>query len=145
MLAYENETADPASGFCEQPTSPWIAVASDGQRGGSALAALAGMPISSQFCSWRGRSGRRYVFSVYPASECPPFCGAILLAAVREAKGRRRVLSVRETGAFPEPAVARAQNELKVFGRAAELHLHLLAASPEERAAALADLVVEQT
>ena len=52
---------------------------------------------------------------------------------------------MRETGAFPEPAVARAQDELKAFGRAAELHLHLLAASSEERAAALADLVVEET
>ena len=141
MLACDRE----AAGFCEQPTAPWIALASGSKTGGSSLAALAGMPISSRFCSWKGRSGRRYVFSVYPAPACPAFCDAILLAAVRDAKGRRRVLSVRETGAFPEPAVASARRELKAFGPAAELHLHLLATSPEERAAAVADLVVVET
>jgi hypothetical protein len=141
MLACDREIGE-AAGFCEQPTAPWIARASDGRSGGLSLAALAGMPISSRFCSWKGRSGRRYVFSVYPASECPAFCGAILIAAVRDAKGRRRVLSVRETGAFPEPSVASARRELKAFGAAGELHLHLLARSPEERTAALGDLVI---
>jgi hypothetical protein len=138
MLACEGDT----SGFRESPTAPWVALASSSQKGGGSLAALAGLPISSRFCSWKGRSGRRYVFSVYPARECPAFCDAILLAAVRDLKGRRRVLSVRETGAFPEPAVAEAQRELTGFGPAAELHVHLLARSPEERAAAVADLVV---
>lgn len=142
MLACENGVIGGA-GFCDQPTAPWIALASDrrNERRGYSLAALAGMPISSRFCSWKGRSGRRYVFSVYPASACPAFCYAILLAAVRDANGRRRVLSVRETGTFPEPAVASAQRELEGFGPAVELHLHLLAASPEERRTAVADLV----
>ena len=139
MLACERET----TGFCEQPTAPWIAVAASGPRGGASLKALAGTPISSRFCSWKGRSGRRYVFSVYPASECPAFSGAVLIAAARDAKGRRRVLSVRETGAFPEPAVARARREIEALGAAGELHVHLLARSPEERAAALADLVAD--
>ncbi len=145
MLACGNGTIDEGGGFSERPTAPWIALASDRHRGGSSLAALAGMPISSRFCSWKGQSGRRYVFSVYPASACPAFCDAILLAAVRDPKGRRRVLSVRETGAFPEPAIAGAQRELKAFGLAGELHVHLLARSPEERAAALADLVGAET
>ena len=127
-------------GFCEQPTAPWVAVASSGPPEGAALAALAGMPISSRFCSWKGRSGQRYVFSVYPPSQCPAFCGAILLAVAREAKGRRRVLSVRETGAFREPAVAKSRRDLESFGAASELHLHFLARSPDERAAAVADL-----
>ena len=73
---------------------------SPGQSRGSSLAALAGMPISSRFCSWIGLSGRRYVFSVYPASECPAFRDAVLLAVVRDMTGQRRVVSVRETGAF---------------------------------------------
>jgi hypothetical protein len=145
MLACENGTIGHGAGFAERPTAPWIAVASDRRGGGSSLAALAGMSISSRFCSWKGQSGRRYVFSVYPASACPAFCDAILLAAVRDPKGRRRVLSVRETGAFPEPPTARAQRELKAFGAAGELHVHLLARSPKERAAALADLVVAET
>jgi hypothetical protein len=143
MLACGNGKIGHGAGFAERPTAPWIALASDRHRGGSSLAALAGMPISSRFCSWKGRSGRRYVFSVYPASACPAFCDAILLAAVRGAKGRR-VLSVRETGAFPEPAIAEAQRELKAFGPNGELHFHLLAMSLEERAAALADLLAAE-
>lgn len=140
MLACENGKIGHGAGFANRPRAPWLALASGCLTKGSSLAALAGMPISSRFCSWKGGSGRRYVFSVYPASACPAFCDAILLAAVRDAKGRR-VLSVRETGAFPEPAIAGAQHELKAFGPNAELHLHLLAMSLEERAAALADLV----
>lgn len=140
MLAYENEPIDQASGFCEQPTSPWIAVASE--RGGSSLAALAGTPIASRFCSWIGLSGRRYVFSVYAASECPAFRDAVLLAAVRDMTGQRRAILVRETGAFPEPAVVAAQRELRAFGAGLELHVHLLAASAAERAAAIADLAI---
>jgi hypothetical protein len=145
MLACENGTIGEAAGFREQPTAPWIALAADSRKGGAALAALADMPISSRFCSWKGRSGRRYVFSVYPASACPAFCDAIVLAAARDPKGRRRVQSVRETGAFPEPAIESARRELKAFGPAAELHLHLLASSPAERAAALADLAAAES
>jgi hypothetical protein len=66
-----------------------------GNRSGSSLAALEGMPISSRFCSWVGLSGQRYVFSVYPALECPAFRDAVLLAVVRDMTGQRRVVSVR--------------------------------------------------
>jgi hypothetical protein len=87
-LAHENEvsTLDRACGVSEPSAAAWIAPVSDRQvrAGGSSLAALAGMPFSSRFCSWTGLSGRRYVFSVYPASTCPAFCDAILLAAVRD-------------------------------------------------------------
>jgi hypothetical protein len=58
--------------------------------------------------------------------------------------GERRAVLVRDTGGFPEPVVAKAQRELAAFGRGVELHLHLLAASPAERAATLADLAVVQ-
>lgn len=140
-LAYENE-ASTAEGFAESTPSRWIAAVSgrrEETRGGS-LAALDGMPISARFCSWIGRSGRRYVFSVYPASTCPAFHDAVLMAVVRDMTGRRCVVSVRETGGFPEPVVAMAQRELHVFGPGVELHLHLLAASAAERAATVADL-----
>jgi hypothetical protein len=111
---------------------------------GSSLAALEGMPISSRFCSWVGLSGRRYVFSVYPASECPAFRDAVLLTVIRDMTGQRRVISVRETGSFPEPAVAKAQRELRAFGPGLEFHLHLLATSPAERAVTVADLAIAQ-
>jgi hypothetical protein len=106
------------------------------------MAALAGTPLASRFWSWAGLSGRRYVFSVYPASACPAFCNAVMLAAVRDGAGRRRVVSVRDTGAFPEPVVARAKCELRAFGPGLEFHLHLLASSQAEREATVADLAI---
>jgi hypothetical protein len=146
MLTYENETIDQPCGISESPAAAWISPVSDRQTQahGSSLAALAGMPISSRFCSWVGLSGRRYVFSVYPASDCPAFRDAVLLTVVRDMTGQRRVVSVRETGAFPEPVVARAKREYRVFGPGLEFHLHLLAASAAERAATLADLAIAE-
>src|SRR5271155_2293529 len=145
-LAYENgvPTLDRACGVSEPPAAVWIAPVSDRQvrAGGSSLAALAGMPFSSRFCSWTGLSGRRYVFSVYPASTCPAFCDAILLAAVRDGPRRLRIVSVRDTGAFPEPVVARAQREFRAFGPGLEFHLHLLPSSAADRAATIADLAI---
>jgi hypothetical protein len=127
-----------------EPPAPWISPPGEGtdHRGGAALAALAGMPFSARFYSWTGLSGRRYVFSVYPASTCPAFCHAVLLAAVRDGPGRPRVVSVRDTGAFPEPVVARAQREYRGFGPGLEFHLHLLPSSPAARAATIADLAI---
>ncbi len=143
-LAYENGTIDRAYGVSESSAVGWSAPMSDRRddRRGSSLAALEGMPISSRFCSWVGLSGQRYVFSVYPASECPAFRDAILLAAVRDMSGQRRVISVCETGSFPEPAVEKAQRELRAFGPGLEFHLHLLPAASAERAATVADLAI---
>jgi hypothetical protein len=147
--AYEDGTSaiDWASGVGDGPAAPWIAPVSNRQDKvrGSSLAALAGMPISSRFCSWIGLSGRRYIFSVYPAADCPAFRDAILLATVRDMTGQRRVVSVRETGAFPEPVVAEVQRELRAFGPGVEFHLHLLTTSPAERAATVADLAIAET
>jgi hypothetical protein len=140
-LTYENETST-IDGFAESTQSQWIAAVSNRREEtrGASLAALDGMPISSRFCSWIGRSGRRYVFSVYPASECPAFYDAVLLAVVRDMTGRRCAVSVRDTGGLPEPAVAMAQRELGAFGPGLEFHLHLLTTSAAERAAIVADL-----
>jgi hypothetical protein len=139
------EMIERSRSLTEPTRPPWIASFSDQADGvrGSALAALAGTPFAQRFCSWTGLSGRKYVFSVYPASDCPAFCNAVLLAAVRDDAGRLRVVSVRETGAFPEPVVARAERELRAFGTSLEFHLHLLASSPAERAAAVTDLATD--
>ena len=127
-----------------EPAPPWTAALDDGadETRGSALAALAGTRFSSRFFSWAGLSGRRYVFSVYPPPTCPAYCDAVMLAAVRDDSGRRRVVSVRHTGAFPEPVVARAVREFQAFGSGLEFHLHLLPSSPEEREATVADLTI---
>jgi hypothetical protein len=137
-------TIERTRGLSEPPTPPWISPSGEGgdHRGGGALAALAGMPFAARFSSWTGLSGRRYVFSVYPASTCPAFCHAVLLAAARDGAGRRSVVSVRLTGAFPEPVVARAQREFRGFGPGLEFHLHLLPSSPASRTATIADLAI---
>ena len=144
MLEYQDGTIDRAYEVSESPATGWTAPMSDRQNKnrGSSLAALDGMPISSRFCSWIGLSGQRYVFSVYSSAECPAFRDAILLAAVRDMMGQRRIVSVRETSAFPEPVVAEIQRELRALGPGLELHLHLLATSPAERAAIVADLAI---
>jgi hypothetical protein len=144
-LAYEDE-ASTIGGFAEQATAARAAPMSERQSKtrGAPLAALAGMPISSRFCSWLGLSGRRYVFSVYPAPDCPALRDAVLLAVIRDMTGQRRVISVRETGSLPETAIARAQHELQAFGSGLEFHLYLLGASSSERAAAVADLEIAQ-
>ena len=144
MLAYEDETIGQPCGVSDSRAEGWIAPGSrrQGRSGGAELAALAGTSIASRFCSWIGSSGRRYVFSVYPASDCPAFRDAVLLGAVRDMTGRRRAVLARETGAFPEPVVAGAQRELRAYGPLAELHLHLLAGSAAARAAMVADLAV---
>ena len=136
-------TIEQSHGLSE-PAPPWSAALNDraDETRGSALAALAGTPFASRFFSWAGLSGRRYVFSVYPAPTCPAYCDAIMLAAVRDASGRRRVISVHDTGAFPEPVVARAEREHRAFGSRLEFHLYLLASSPEEREATVADLAI---
>jgi hypothetical protein len=54
------------------------------------------------------------------------------------------VVSVRATGALPDPVVAKVQRELRAFGPGLEFHLHLLATSPLERAATVADLAIAQ-
>ncbi len=152
-LAYESDasengapTIEGAYGLSEQAAPAWLAAAGDrrDKARSASLAALAGTSVSSRFCSWIGLTGRRYVFSVYPASACPAFCDAVLLTVVRDMAGQRRVISVRDTGAFPEPAIAAAQRELRAFGAGVEIHVHLLAASADERAATVADLAIAQ-
>jgi hypothetical protein len=147
-LAYENgaSTVDWASGVSEGAAVPWIGPVSNrqGKIRDASLAALAGTSISSRFCSWIGLSGRRYIFSVYQAGDCPAFRDAVLLAAVRDMTGQRRVVAVYETGAFPEPVVAKAQHDLSAYGPGVEFHLHLLTTSPAERRATVADLAIAQ-
>jgi len=147
MLAFEPRyrTADGLRAFCECPAptrseSPGHRYG--GEREGVRLAALTDTPLASRFCSWAGLSGRRYIFSVYPWSECPAFCRAVLLAAARDDAGRRHALLVFDTGAFPEPALLRAKRDLSAYGPRLEFHLHLLASSGAERESVLADLAV---
>jgi hypothetical protein len=145
VLAYETEShiGRATQAFRDPPAPAWIEppIRSFGRDcEAAALAALADTPLASRFCAWPGISGRRYVFSVYPSTECPAFCDAVLLVVVRDEVGRRRVVSIVETGRFPEPVLLRAARDFRAHAAKLEFHMHLLAASAADRAAALADL-----
>jgi hypothetical protein len=85
-------------------------------------------------------SGRGYVFTVYPFAECPAFSDAVLLVVKRELTGNRGILAALDTGAFPEPVLARAAHQICADNQFLEFHIHLLARSLAERKAVLTDL-----
>jgi hypothetical protein len=139
MLANEvgSQTAEGFRAFSEPNAPAWLESPrrrSGLERDATALAALADTPLASRFCSWPGLSGRKYIFSIYSWAECPAFCHAVLLAAVRDDSGQRRALSVFDTGAFPEPVLLRARRDLDAYGA------RLLASCAAERDCVLADL-----
>jgi hypothetical protein len=147
MLSQEAafETLAEVDGFSEPPAPAWSERLSPGSKPiaqGSELAGLAETALASRFFCWEGLSGRRYVFSVYAPSECPAFCDAVVLVAVRDLAGRRTVVSVFDSGAFPEPILQRAKRDLSAYGAALEFHIHLLAATLAEREVVRADLTV---
>jgi len=103
------------------------------------LLALADDPLGARFRSWRGASGRRYVFSVYDPLDCPAYSYAVIIVAAVDNAGNRTALLVADTGCFPEIVLANAatkwSGELQM-----ELHVHLLANSAAGREALIADL-----
>lgn len=90
--------------------------------------------FENRYRVWRGRSGRRYLVTVMPLGEAMRVEGAVVLLVSVDAGGGRSVVWAGEGGA-PMPGLA------VPAGVTFEAHVHLLAASPARRAAALADLV----
>ena len=110
------------------------------------LIGLVGSDLSRRFLHWRGVSGRRYLFSIFPLQraasidDAPRFHDAVVLAVVRDAAGDRRILVADETGALPDLFYASAELRGAVAAGANEIHVHLLAESVDGRAALLRDL-----
>ena len=110
------------------------------------LVGLVGSDLSRRFLHWRGVSGRRYLFSIFPLhratsiDEAPRFHDAVVLAVLRDAAGERRILMADETGALPDLFYASAQLRTAVAAGANEIHVHLLAEDNLGRAALLRDL-----
>lgn len=90
------------------------------------LAAAAEAGLAERFHSWRGRSGRRYVVSVYPADSAPDYRDAVVLHVARRG-GLRQITSL-------GPAPCAAEDGVD------EIHFHLLARDARERAGVVADL-----
>jgi hypothetical protein len=94
-----------------------------------------------RFTAWRGRSGRRYVASVFAADDTHAlgFTDAVLLAVSAD----RHVIAARDSGPFGiEAALGRWQRSIMAAG-ASEIHVHLLAEDGISRRAALLDLMPE--
>ena len=114
--------------------------AAGGESCGRAIAALSQTPFAGRFACWQGLTGKSYVFSVYALADCPAFCDAVVVAVARDERGEPRMLAAFDTGAFPEPVLARAQREFGRWRDGVELHVHLLARTASDRRDALADL-----
>jgi hypothetical protein len=93
---------------------------------------------AGRFTAWRGRSGRRYVASTFAIDDEDALCFAdSVLIAVGPG---RSIISVREAGPWGlEAAVTRWRDEVAAAG-ATHLHVHLIAATDEDRRRAVADL-----
>lgn len=115
----------------------------------SSLEGLSGTAVADRFCAWAGRSGRRYIFSVFAldaqadAASVPLARAAIALMVRRPAQGSRRVvwaerIETEETVA----AVRRAAAAAQAGPEGHEMHLHFLSVEPGERRAAFADLAL---
>ncbi len=96
------------------------------------LGAVAPAGLEGRFHAWRGRSGRRYVVSVYPAGAAPDYSEAVVIA-VRRVGSLRVILAVGavEPGGAPAAVLAAGADEL---------HFHLMAPDAQARAAVAADL-----
>ena len=96
------------------------------------LGSVAPAGLEGRFHAWRGRSGRRYVVSIYPAGAAPDYAEAVVIA-VRRVGALRVILAV----AAVEPG---GPSAAAVAAGADELHFHLMAADAQARAAVAADL-----
>lgn len=113
-----------------------------GGRGQAGYAALrARIADSGRFCAWRGLTGRRYMASIYGFDDCPDYENVVALAVRRNPDGRRAILAGVDLGAFPIIALNDAAMRAAREQGANEIHLHLLADTPEARAAAIEDLL----
>lgn len=92
------------------------------------------------FSAWRGRSGQRYVVTVYSPEAVPDCEGAVLLAVTRDAAGERRITRVLALPATATPVAGISPAVTAMAAVADEVHLHLVAGGEAERRRAVADL-----
>jgi hypothetical protein len=94
-----------------------------------------------RFTAWRGRSGKRYVASVFPIHDDAAlgFVDVIVLAVTPG----RQVVAARDSGPFGVESALTRWRDAAMSAGATEIHVHLLADSANERRRALIDLMPE--
>jgi hypothetical protein len=108
-----------------------------------------GTPLSStllrdtesadRFWYWSGRSGRRYIHSVYALASFPPLPGAVYIAARRNGGQPVAVALGRFPAILDRAGIDHLRRRLSALG-ASELHVHHLARSESETEAVRGDL-----
>jgi len=104
-----------------------------------ASALLRDTDAADRFWYWRGRSGRRYIHSVYALATCPPLPGAVYLAVGRGATGPVAIGLGRFPPILDGTSAERQRARLSALG-ANEVHVHLLAKGDQEAESIRADL-----
>ncbi|WID98288.1 hypothetical protein QO058_08640 [Bosea vestrisii] len=94
-----------------------------------------------RFTAWRGRSGRRYVASVFAIQDghALSFSDVVLLAVSPD----RTIVAARDSGPFGIDAALTRWRDAVAMAGASEIHVHLLAEDGASRRAALCDLMPE--
>jgi hypothetical protein len=86
--------------------------------------------VTSRFWNWQGTSGQKYIHSVYELDACPPLPGAIYVA-VKRAGHLRIALAVGRFAPFWDKTLGDDEFATLESLGADEVHVHLLARSPE--------------
>jgi hypothetical protein len=97
--------------------------------------------FAGRFWYWRGRSGREYIHSVYPAAQCPALPGAVYVAVRRHGDRRVAVAAGRFSEFWDVNSDATKGSRLDDLG-ADELHVHLLARDPVSAKAVVEDIAM---
>ncbi len=120
--------AAPAVTPCEMPL---LSRAGDAARVG-------GGPGDCRFSAWKGRSGRRYVVSCFAVGDeaALGYPDAVVIAV----GPGRDVLGVRDAGPWGMAAALESWRDEMLAEGAVQLHVHLIAATVEDRRRAVADL-----
>jgi hypothetical protein len=114
---------------------------------GMPLVALSGGGLARRFHSWYGRSGRRYVCSVFELSDesameaVRHYGDAVVLAVQRDVRGEKSLIAVGETGSFPELFWRGAAFNRLISDGAAEFHVHLMAETAAARHSIIEDIL----
>jgi hypothetical protein len=112
----------------------------------NALASLAGGDLAERFHSWRGRSGRRYICSVFRVehhsedSGLPDFEAAVVIAVKTDIAGNRQVVGFCQCEHGFGPVARAAFTQAAMTAGAQQWHVHLLTADPQKRRAAIEDI-----
>jgi hypothetical protein len=83
--------------------------------------------LRRKYRSWRGRSGRAYMFSVYSPFDCPAYEDAVLIVASRDENTRGGALAWVDLGRFPETELSGLRRRFADRLDAVEFHIHVLA------------------